>query len=396
MSNSTPRTRPSPSPARVSRRRVRSGFTLIEILIVIVIIAMLAALLLPAINGAIVKAREAAVNSEVNLLAQAMASFKSKYGDYPPSRVLLVENGNYTTYMTTNTAAGPIGADISVAQLAQRSIAALRKFWPRVSISTNGTNPLIPNGSGALTGWYDFNGNGTLDATPYILDGRECLTFFLGGVPTYTAAGFAGGMSGFARNPQNPFMNNISATATTPASPMFSNNRSAPFFEFAGNRLQFLPEELNNTKTPTGMPGYGDTNSSALVPNFYAYFSAYGTSNYDPNDVNAYDSGNLSAFENDVNGNAISLNFLVNFPVLTGPPNVTSSPAPNPYTNSITTTAVSYWNPNSFQIISPGADAHYGTGGQYTPDAGVALPVNGNDRSYEQDNLSNFHNGRFQ
>jgi general secretion pathway protein G len=384
MSTRTPRTRPC------SWRCRPGGFTLIEILLVIVIIGLLAALLLPAINSAITKAKEAAVSSEVNLLAQAMASFKSKYGDYPPSRILLVENGNYTAYMTTATTASPIAADISVAQLAQRSIAALRKFFPRMAISTNGSNPLIPNGVGALTGWYDFNGNGTLDTTPYVLDGRECLVFFLGGVPNYTAAGFAGGMSGFSRNPQNPFLNNIIGNVN------FSNNRATPFFEFAGNRLVFLPEELSGTKTPTGIPGYGDSNSTTLNPNFYAYFSAYGGSNYDPNDVNAYEPGNPSSFEMDVNGNPISLNFLVNFPVLTGPPNVTSSPAPNPYTNSITTAAVSYFTPNSFQILSPGADAHYGTGGQYTPDASVTLPTNGNDRSYEQDNLSNFRNGRLQ
>ena len=30
--------------------------------------------------------------------------------------------------------------------------------------------------------WYDFNGNGVLDP-PYILQGDECLVFFLGGVP---------------------------------------------------------------------------------------------------------------------------------------------------------------------------------------------------------------------
>jgi general secretion pathway protein G len=266
-----------------------------------------------------------------------------------------------------------------------------------MAISTNGTSPGIPNGSGALTGWYDFNGNGTNDSgttsAAYILDGRECLTFFLGGVPSYapgTPPVFAGGMSGFSRNPQNPFLNNVLGNVN------FSNNRSQPLFEFSGNRLQFLPEELTGTRTPTGVPGYGDPNSSSTIANFYAYFSAYGTSNYDPNDVNAYDPTSGATFETDVNGNAASLSFLVSFPVLTGPPNVTSSPSPNPYTNSITTTAVSYWNTNSFQIISPGADYHYGTGGQYTPDASTTLPTNGNDRTYERDNLSNFHNGRLQ
>jgi general secretion pathway protein G len=366
---------------------------MIEILLVVVIIGILAALLLPAINSAIIRAREASVNSEINLLAQALASFKSKYGDYPPSRILLVENGNYTTFMTTSTTAGAIGADISVAQLAQRSIAALRKFFPRMNISTSGTNPLIPNGQGQLTGWYDFNGNGTLDTTAYILDGRECLAFFLGGVPTYTAAGFANGMSGFSRNPQKPFLNNFSVGSPNPQ--MYSNNRNPPLFEFAGNRLVFLPEEINGVKTPaTGIPGYADPNSSSLNPNFYAYFSAYGGSGYDPNDVNAYEPGNPMSFEQDINGNTLALVFLLNFPVVTG--NTTPSPAPNPYTSSITTASVSYFNPNSFQILSPGADNHYGTGGQYTPDASDPLPTNGNDRSTERDNLGNFHNGRLQ
>ncbi len=56
-------------------------------------------MLLPAINAAIRTAKNAAVSAEINQLAQALESFKSKYGDYPPSRVLLVENGNYTSYI---------------------------------------------------------------------------------------------------------------------------------------------------------------------------------------------------------------------------------------------------------------------------------------------------------
>ena len=56
------------------------------------------ALLLPAINGAIRTAKKAAVSAEINQLAQALASFKSKYGDYPPSRVYLAENGDYSRH----------------------------------------------------------------------------------------------------------------------------------------------------------------------------------------------------------------------------------------------------------------------------------------------------------
>ena len=60
-----------------------------ELLVVILILAILIALLLPAINAALRTAKNAAVGGEINQLAQALASFKTKYGDYPPSRILL-------------------------------------------------------------------------------------------------------------------------------------------------------------------------------------------------------------------------------------------------------------------------------------------------------------------
>src|SRR6476660_3460581 len=130
---------------RPTSRPIRFGFTLIELLVVIVILGILIALLLPAIQGAMRSARNATVTGEINQLAQAMADFKNRYGDYPPSRILLSENGFYNTsdatFITaTSDAAGTtvIGDDITYGQLAQRSISYLRKFFPRVTLSTSG------------------------------------------------------------------------------------------------------------------------------------------------------------------------------------------------------------------------------------------------------------------
>src|SRR4051794_34561186 len=67
----------------------KRGFTLVELLVVIIILAVLAALLLPAINSAMRTARGAAVQAEINQLATALESFKTQYGDYPPSRIYL-------------------------------------------------------------------------------------------------------------------------------------------------------------------------------------------------------------------------------------------------------------------------------------------------------------------
>src|SRR5438045_4468621 len=65
--------------------RVRPGFTLTEMLVVIGIIAILAALLLPAVNRAIYTARNTAIAVEVNQLATAIEAYKQDKGDYPPN-----------------------------------------------------------------------------------------------------------------------------------------------------------------------------------------------------------------------------------------------------------------------------------------------------------------------
>lgn len=331
-----------PSSNRRPLARSRGGFTLIELLMVMIIIGILIALLLPAISSSLKTARNAAVSSEIGLLVQALESFKSRYGDYPPSRVLLVESGNYSTFVNNTSplssipdTESPTGNDITVGQLAQRTLVAMRKFWPRVVFATSPNSPNPVNGT---TSWYDFNGNGLLDA-PYILHGHECLTFFLGGVPSPTALPASGsvfvaastfGMSGFGKDPTNPFSNNIVSDTrlTTPGpNPMYNPNRQPPLFEFNAGRLFLDPNGLS------GIPGYYDSlgtdpptsGSGSASINFYAYFSAYGNSAYDANDVNF-------SFESDPNGlSPIALAFQHSGTTYL-------SPSPNPYTSTLSTT----------------------------------------------------------
>ena len=375
-----------PSTPRTHRRR--PGFTLVELLVVIVIIALLIGLLLPAIAGAVAAARNAAVQGEISQLASALTDFKAKYGDYPPSRFLCCENGYYNT-SAAGSLAGTSCTDISYGALAQRSISYLRKFWPRVAVSTSGA---VYSG----TTFLDFNGNGSLDA-PYVLEGHECLVFFLGGIPTSTVTNgqTVWGVSGFSKDPANPF---VGASNGAP-------NRSNPFFDFNSSRLALT----STTATLPHIPGYQDSLKTGA---FYAYFSAYGGNNYDANDVNfdpvANASENQAASslaETDANGTSpITLNFQVNFPVVAKvATNVAVSMPPNPYTstgtNGLTPT---YQSPNSFQILSAGADGAYGLGGFYNPSATIPLVVdsantNSTDtgvRNSEKDNLTNFRNGR--
>ncbi len=403
--SSSPTIRRRPGEGRGPR-----GFTLVELLVVILILAVLIALLLPAINAAVRTAKNAAVGSEINQLAQALASFKAKYGDYPPSRILLCEDGDWSAANIPVSQSPPLGTgDITLAQLAQRSVAALRKFFPSVTFSTAGKWWTNLNGQ-----YYDFNGNGTFDQNHYILQGHQCLVFFLGGIPQVTAAGF--GASGFAKNPLNPFVNSSITT-----------NRQAPFFEFDSGRLALDP----SNPYPVGLglvfpqiPGYLDSlgnesvgplgvlNSSSGLLNFYAYFNSYGNGGYDPNDVNF-------PSELDANLSEAGLTYYVPFPVIVGTTttNYAQSPAPNPYTSSLTSQKISttYLNPQSFQIISSGIDGQYGVGGQYAPNnTPLSLPLDPNAtfplgpylpylntqdstiRYRERDNITNFHNGKLE
>jgi prepilin-type N-terminal cleavage/methylation domain-containing protein len=355
-----------PRTNRRSLARSRGGFTLIELLMVIVIIAILVGLLLPAVNSALKTARKAAVSSEISQLAQALANFKSRYGDYPPSRFLAIESGNYSTALVTTTPLSTSGmlpdptqvdptsagdGDITVAQLAQRSVSALRKFWPRVSTT-------VPLGTG---NFYDFNGNNVMDGA-YVLHGHECLVFFLGGVPTNDGAGHFG-LSGFDKNPLNPFTNIL-----------ISTNRQPPLFEFNPGRL-FLDPNTQTSATVPGIPGYYDSlNNAVPAPgggttlNFYAYFSAYGNSGYDPNDVNF--------LETDANNNGpIGLGFQTSFGTFKAL-NFCSSFAPNPYTSTLSVgIPVTFINPQTFQIISSGIDGLYGVGGQFNSNTASASTV---------------------
>jgi prepilin-type N-terminal cleavage/methylation domain-containing protein len=401
----------------------RSGFTLIELLVVILIVGILIALLVPAIAAAVRTAQDARVSAEIANLQTALADFKNKYGEYPPSRIILQNSGFYDPTNTTAIPGAP--SDLTYGALNLRTARAMQKYFPRASFFFN------TSGAGGQLNW---NLMGSYTGNDYvILQGHECLVFFLGGMPQYTGTTISS--AGWAKDPKNPFDTINPSTATQP-----SPNRTQPLFEFAPGRLQDIfsmqigsstpslsPGAFGSPDTPNappafpngtlaaniqnGYPSYVDPLSNTTAPRPYTYFSSYGNSAYDPNDDNSGglgSSGDSSSQElDDTLQFLIYRSYLLNFA-----PGSVFSYGPNPYTNNdpagAGTTNVTWVNPQSFQLFSAGRDGQWGVGGIYSPNTtGSRLPITANDaadvlpkgealslRTREKDNITNFSGGK--
>lgn len=66
------------------QKQIRSGFTIVELLIVIVIIAILAAVTIVAYNGAKDRAQVSETNARMASVKKAMLLFKADYNELPP------------------------------------------------------------------------------------------------------------------------------------------------------------------------------------------------------------------------------------------------------------------------------------------------------------------------
>lgn len=64
-------------------KRTRAGFTLVELLVVIAIIGMLVALLIPAVNGARLRAQQAACLNNMSQIGKAIVTYESSKQRYP-------------------------------------------------------------------------------------------------------------------------------------------------------------------------------------------------------------------------------------------------------------------------------------------------------------------------
>lgn len=200
-------------------RTARTGFTLIELMVVVVLIGILMGLLLSAVFSGTSAARNAQVVTEISNIETSLGVFQTSMGLIPPSTVILSETGQ---------------------NWPSSSIGTIRRMFPQFNFNLQ----------------RDINGDG--DRTDLlVLTSSECLVFFLGGVP------MNGKPVGFSKNPANPLSRPQSSEAS----------REGPFFVFDPGRLTDIDND--------GMFEFRDPLPSQSLP--YIYISANQGRGYNQN-----------------------------------------------------------------------------------------------------------------
>jgi prepilin-type N-terminal cleavage/methylation domain-containing protein len=345
---------------RLATVQKRNAFTLVELLVVIAIIVILMALTVGVISKVYVYLDEVKVNTEVNRMAQACEQFKATFGRYPPSRIILCDNPVVLGQIINGTQPAPPNSGLTNAQFQQLgafSAEYLTSIFQGINI---GTAPSVIR---------DWNGNGSIDNQ--LLDGTECLVYFLGGMRYGGAA-----PTGFNTDKSNPtFQTN--------------STRLGPFFEFEPSRLAVSPKP--------DYPLYKDVYGSA-----YLYFASVNTN------VNSYRNP-FFPFVNSIGNDCHSYLYSLNpTAVLFAPYFSSTVPVSGPGSWSAAG-SFKFLKSDTYQIISAGKDKQYGTGGQWSqvdPEQSAFLPpgvmsgppynvtITTDMIQANYDNITNFAGGR--
>lgn len=361
----------------------RSGFTLVEVLMVVVIIGILVGLLVPTVNFALTSVKAKAIALECQTLANAVEQYRVKHGDYPPD-----------------------GSDLGVLNR------HLRKAFPNIqnteiqllvgALTLPTGNAPVASASSGVTGAY--------------MDASEAIPFFLGGFSADEKYPFSGVGGPIYIVDANGTQINSSQIANA-ASVQYNPDRNKPLYEFKQNQLTVDNSSgfaISSDDAITGgtadlLPSY--VPAGKTVP--FVYFdartylvpadSSVGRTSAQFNHYLTSSSGNVAAYRSTEINTKVSL----------------QNP---PHTYSEINSHYRAMNEKTFQLLSAGLDDHYGgtsfhlymfkpsetnststfasgdsieVTSQGNVNAGNAGFLDSDGSKYQLDNVANFSDGKF-
>ncbi len=146
-------------------KRARSGFTIVELLIVVVVIAILAAITIVAYNGVSNRAKESSVRADTSNAVKSLEVFKVTNSRYPTSTTeakLATSGGNTLDYVSYNAGGGFCVAYTNGSTALYATNVMQPKTGVCTAITNLATNPSLEAGSTNWSvRWFGSAGNGT-------------------------------------------------------------------------------------------------------------------------------------------------------------------------------------------------------------------------------------------